>query len=148
MTKRKSYFNKAAGTWDERFSTPALTSFLENLVPKFDLKPGQNILKMIKPIILYGNEILRKRSVDYKVGARLKSFIQDMWDTMENAAGAGLAAPQIGVNKRLFVIYLGNDFEKVFINPVIHEETGDWMVMEEGCLSLPDLGGNVIRKNN
>lgn len=102
---------------------------------------------MIKPIVLYGNEILRKRSVDYKVGARLKSFIRDMRDTMENAAGAGLAAPQIGVNKRLFVIYLNKDFEKVFINPVIHEVTGDWMVMEEGCLSLPDIAGNVIRKN-
>ena len=44
MTKRKSYFNKTAGTWDERYSTPALTTFLENLVPQFGLKPGQNIL--------------------------------------------------------------------------------------------------------
>jgi len=42
--KRKSYFNKVAGTWDERFSTPALTTFLENLIPHFGLKPGQNIL--------------------------------------------------------------------------------------------------------
>ena len=117
---------------------------------------------MIRPILAYGNPILKQTSskVDTK-NDDILPLIEDMWETMYNANGVGLAAPQIGVLKQIFIA----DFEyfqeeesfikseidklqKVFINPIITDEFGDDFIFSEGCLSIPDISEEVIRKNN
>lgn len=111
---------------------------------------------MILPIYLYGNPILRKEtheiSPDYP---NLKKLIDNMFETMYNADGIGLAAPQVGLDIRLFVVdlepladnepkYAG--FKKAFINPQIIESTGELVKMEEGCLSIPGIHESVERE--
>ncbi|MDR1882822.1 MAG: peptide deformylase [Prevotella sp.] len=111
---------------------------------------------MILPIYLYGHPALRKKAgeitPDYP---DLKELVENMFATMYNADGIGLAAPQIGLDIRLFVVDLEplaednplySGFKKVFINPVIAEETGETVKMEEGCLSLPGINENIDRK--
>ncbi|GGE12113.1 peptide deformylase [Psychroflexus salis] len=118
---------------------------------------------MILPIIAYGNPVLKKKaksiSEDYP---QLNELINNMWETMYNASGVGLAAPQIGLPIRLFVVdatpfaedddLLENDqedlkdFKKVFINPTILEEEGNEWDFNEGCLSIPDVREDVFRK--
>lgn len=110
---------------------------------------------MILPIFAYGQPVLRKVAQpitpDYP---NLKELIQNMWETLENARGVGLAAPQIGLSIRLFLVNsipmmeegqeeLG--IKKVFINAEIMDETGDEWPYEEGCLSIPDIAGEVMR---
>lgn len=117
---------------------------------------------MILPIIPYGNPVLRKVAEDFQMGdAELKELIANMFETMYAANGVGLAAPQIGMAIRLFVVD-GRpmneedeedenfdpsliDFKKAFINPTILEEEGEEWVMEEGCLSIPGIRGEVER---
>ncbi|PHR70582.1 MAG: peptide deformylase [Lutibacter sp.] len=117
---------------------------------------------MILPIIAYGTPVLRKVGVDIdKDYPNLEKLIQDMTETMNNAQGVGLAAPQIGKAIRLFLVdttpfskddeldeteraFLGN-FKKIFINAQIIEETGDEWVFNEGCLSIPDIREDVFR---
>jgi len=103
---------------------------------------------MIKPIVLYGNSILREKCLPFSKGTDLREIIQDLWDTMYNSKGIGLALPQIGSSQRLFVIDIPNVIKKVFINPTILEKTGEYMIMNEGCLSIPELEGPVIRKDH
>lgn len=93
-----------------------------------------------------GDEILSKRAKEVKeVTPRIKELIGDLLDTMYEANGVGLAAPQVGVLRRIVVIDVG-DGPKVFINPKIlaadGEQTGD-----EGCLSVPGKVGTVTRPN-
>jgi peptide deformylase len=103
---------------------------------------------MIKPIVIFGNPILRQVCLPYSEGTDLKETIQDMRDTMYNANGGGLAAPQIGIPHRLFVIDLPDqEWKKVFINPTITTFDGEDTVMTEGCLSIPSIEGEVIRKD-
>ena len=103
---------------------------------------------MIQPIALFGNPVLRISSSPYHEGTNVTEIIQDLWDTMYNANGAGLAAPQIGLQQRIFVIDLPDqEWKKVFINPVITEYFGDDVLMEEGCLSIPSIQGVVSRKD-
>ena len=114
---------------------------------------------MLYPIYLYGNSVLRKVAqpipVDYP---DLKQLVDDMFETLHKCGnGIGLAAPQIGLSLRMFVIDLSiiadeehpefADFKKTFINARIVETAGDEVTMEEGCLSLPGIGGNVTRPN-
>lgn len=111
---------------------------------------------MVLPIYLYGQPILRKEAKDVAPDyPNLKELIDNMFETMYNADGIGLAAPQVGLDIRLFVIDLEPlaednplyaDFKKVFINPKIVEETGELVKMEEGCLSLPGINETVERK--
>lgn len=119
---------------------------------------------MILPIIAYGDPILRKVGVEIdKDSSDLNELIENMWDTMENAHGVGLAAPQVGKAIRLFLVdttpfseddeleetervFLGN-FRKVFINAKIISETGDEWVFNEGCLSIPEIREDVFRKD-
>jgi len=104
---------------------------------------------MIKPIVLYGKQILRKPTLPIKVGSDLAETIQDLFDTMYNAKGAGLAAPQINLEKRIFVVdppYV--DFKRVFINPKILRTFGKENILEEGCLSIPGLDGPIVRKSD
>jgi len=110
---------------------------------------------MIYPIVLYGNSVLRERAVEIVKGeVDVKKLSEDMFETMHNADGIGLAAPQIGVSKRIFVVDGSmlededmKDFKEVFINPSIESETGDAWEFEEGCLSIPGVRGGVSRKS-
>ncbi|WP_029904805.1 peptide deformylase [Prevotella sp. 10(H)] len=111
---------------------------------------------MILPIYLYGHPILRKKAKEITADyPNLKELIDNMFETMYNADGIGLAAPQVGLDIRLFVIDLEplaednpmySGFKKVFINPVIVEETGEIVKLEEGCLSIPGINENVDRE--
>lgn len=92
-----------------------------------------------------GDEVLRKvcKRID-KMTPRLQTLIDDMFDTMYEANGVGLAAPQVGILKRIVVIDIGDDNPLVLINPEITFEDGE-QVGDEGCLSLPGLVATVKR---
>lgn len=100
----------------------------------------------LRQIRIMGDEILEKvcRPVK-KITPRTKDLIQDMLDTMYDAGGVGLAAPQVGILKRIVVIDIGEG-PVVLINPEILETSGT-QTGQEGCLSLPGQAGNVTRPN-
>jgi len=118
---------------------------------------------MILPIIAYGDPVLRKKakviSADYP---NLDALIANMYETMYNALGVGLAAPQVGLPIRIFLVdaspfaedeELGEeerlqlqDFKQTFINAKILEEEGDEWAFNEGCLSIPNIREDVFRK--
>lgn len=110
---------------------------------------------MILPIFLYGQPVLRKVATEIdQTYPDIKKLIENMFETMYNANGVGLAAPQIGLDIRVFVIDLEplaeddekyKGFKKVFINPTIIEYTGETTSTEEGCLSLPGINESVPR---
>tara|TARA_B100001540_G_C15678442_1_gene583670 strand:+ start:378 stop:935 length:558 start_codon:yes stop_codon:yes gene_type:complete len=113
---------------------------------------------MILPIIGYGAKVLRKESTNISVDyPDLNQLIKNMWETMYNAHGVGLAAPQINKNIRLFIIDTtpfieeGEAEEKavkqVFINPTIISKDGDLINFNEGCLSIPNIREDIIREN-
>ncbi|QNL22118.1 peptide deformylase [Hyphobacterium sp. CCMP332] len=108
---------------------------------------------MIYPIVAYGDPVLKKRARDInKDELDVKELVADMYETMYQAKGVGLAGPQIGKNLRIFVIdgepmeedeLMG--FKQAFINPEIEDEFGDDWTFEEGCLSIPNIRENVDR---
>lgn len=101
----------------------------------------------IRNIRLDGDDVLRKECKPIeKMTGRLQMLIDDMYDTMYDANGVGLAAPQVGILKRLVVIDIGDDNPLTLINPVIIESEGE-QEGDEGCLSLPGFQGTVIRPN-
>lgn len=117
---------------------------------------------MILPIRAFGDPVLRKvgKNID-KDYPELQELIDNMFETMYSANGIGLAAPQIGLDIRLFVVDVSplaededyidiagelKDFRKVFINAKILEETGEEWKFNEGCLSIPDVREDVKRK--
>ena len=110
---------------------------------------------MLLPIYAYGHPVLRKKAEEISPEyPELSQFISNMWETMYHAEGVGLAAPQVGRAIRLFVIDTvqleekGKDvvgFKKVFINAQKVEEKGKIWAYEEGCLSIPDIRGDVDR---
>ena len=118
---------------------------------------------MILPIVGFGDPILKKKAqIIEKNYPDLKGLISDMFETMYNASGVGLAAPQIGKSIRLFIIdtsaFDNKDFEetsgfktatlkKVFINPEIINESGEAKPFEEGCLSIPNVREIINRKS-
>jgi peptide deformylase len=107
------------------------------------------------PIVAYGDPVLKKRAEDISQEyPQLNVLIENMFETMYAASGVGLAAPQIGLPIRLFILDANPFFEektdspalkKVFINAVISEEKGDKWVFNEGCLSIPDVREDVSR---
>ena len=113
---------------------------------------------MIYPILVYGHPVLKKvaENID-KDYPGLQQFVLDMFETMYNAEGLGLAAPQVGKSIRLFVIdgqpiadeepEFAN-FKKVFINAKITERNGELALMSEGCLSIPNLREEVYRESH
>ncbi len=118
---------------------------------------------MILPIVAYGDPVLRKKGKQItKDYPKLNELIDNMWDSMYNAYGVGLAAPQIGRSIRLFVIDAApfaedeeldaqekeqlKNLKKVFINPKIVEEEGEEWAFSEGCLSIPEIREDVFRK--
>ena len=113
---------------------------------------------MIKPIVAFGDPVLKAEAEEIdKDYPGLKKLISDMWETMYEAEGVGLAAPQIGESIRIFVAdgspfgegEAGDpdclDFKRVMINPVIFESSKETSVMEEGCLSIPGIREEVER---
>lgn len=111
---------------------------------------------MILPIYIYGQPVLRKESLDIeKDYPNLKELISNMFETMEESNGVGLAAPQIGLNIRVVVIDLDvlsedfpeyKGFKKGFINPHILEyDESKTESLDEGCLSLPGIQEKVVR---
>lgn len=102
----------------------------------------------IRKIRVDGDEVLRKtcKPVD-KMTPRLETLIKDMYDTMYEANGVGLAAPQVGILKRIVVIDVGEEDVYTLINPQIIEADGE-QTGEEGCLSLPGLQAQVTRPNH
>jgi len=117
---------------------------------------------MILPIVAYGTPVLKKEGKNItKDYPNLDQFIADMWETMYKANGVGLAAPQVGVAIRLFVVdaspfaedeELSDEereqligFKKVFINPEL-EESGEEWVFNEGCLSIPEVREDIYRQ--
>ena len=108
---------------------------------------------MIYSIVLYGDPILKKKSVEIERGSLdVRQLSDDMLETMKAASGIGLAAPQIGKSIRMFVVDASpledeeiGDFRKVFINPEILDENGKKWVFEEGCLSIPGVREDVTR---
>lgn len=120
---------------------------------------------MVLPIVAYGDPVLKKEGVEIdKDYPELDKLIEDMFETMYEASGVGLAAPQIGKSIRLFVVdgspFAEDDeegeedpkavgmenFKKVFINPIIEEEFGEEWGFNEGCLSIPKIREEVFRK--
>lgn len=117
---------------------------------------------MIYPIVAYGDPVLRKEAKDIQQGEiDVKKLAEDMFETMYSASGVGLAAPQIGLNIRMFVVdgtpinqnaeedeeidHSLTGFKKVFINAEILEESGKEWAYEEGCLSIPGIRADVYR---
>jgi peptide deformylase len=95
-------------------------------------------------IRLFGDPVLKERASEVEnIDATLVRLAEDMITTMHAAPGVGLAAPQVGVQKRLFVYDVG-DGPDVLVNPVIDESRGEW-TFEEGCLSVPELSWPIVR---
>ena len=97
----------------------------------------------IKPIITVPNEILKKTSDPIEnIGEREKKLVNDLFETMYNSKGIGLAAVQVGILKRILVVDVSTKEEKknplCFFNPVIKKLSDKTSVYEEGCLSIPD----------
>ena len=93
-----------------------------------------------------GDEILRKQSKPVaEVNDKIRVLIEDMFDTMYEANGVGLAAPQVGILKQVVVIDDTNEHKMALINPVLKQIGKETQVSTEGCLSLPGYQGNVVR---
>jgi peptide deformylase len=117
---------------------------------------------MIYPIVAYGDPVLKREGEEIEEDyPNLQGLIDDMFETMYKASGVGLAAPQIGKSIRLFIVDGSpfaedeeedprakgiEDFKKVFINPIIEEESGEEWGFNEGCLSIPKIREEVFRK--
>jgi len=97
-------------------------------------------------IRLYGDPVLRQRAADVEdIDGTLKQLADDMVQTMYEAPGVGLAAPQVGVQKRMFVYDTGDGAGPVtVVNPVLAEARGEW-TFDEGCLSVPGLSWPIVR---
>jgi peptide deformylase len=109
---------------------------------------------MILPIYAYGSPVLRKKGTDISPDyPELDVLIKNMYETMYDSNGIGLAAPQIGLPIRLFIVdgtpiddIKPRGFKQTFINPKILNEWGEPWKYEEGCLSIPTIRENVFRK--
>lgn len=119
---------------------------------------------MVLPIVAYGNPVLRKVGSEIKADyPGLLKLIEDMWETMYNSKGVGLAAPQVNKDIRLFVMdsiqildnleadekndYPGDDgYKGVFINAKVQDLDGDEWPYNEGCLSIPKIREDILRR--
>lgn len=111
---------------------------------------------MVLPIYLYGQDVLREdaQAADLEKKEEISALIGSMWETLAKADGCGLAAPQVGVSKRIFIVdgtvvadtydYL-KDFKRTMINPQIIEESAETCSYSESCLSVPGIYAEVRR---
>jgi len=112
---------------------------------------------MILPIVAYGDIVLKQRALEIAESDQVAELIEDMWQTMYNANGVGLAAPQINKSLRLFIVDtlqleekkgdFNDGIKQAFINAKIEEYKGDLVKYEEGCLSMPDINADVERQD-
>ena len=126
-----------------------------NIKPKREKQIKVKSKNMIYPIVIYGSPVLRKESVEIDASyPDFKKLVEDMFLTLSEASGVGLAAPQIGKNIRMFIVDCtpwGDeepslaDYKRVFVNPQIYETSEQTDLFEEGCLSLPGIHENVRR---
>ncbi len=109
---------------------------------------------MIVPIIKYGSPILRKHSIKVSEEDDLLQITQDLFETLKKAGGIGLAAPQVSILKRAFVIAISpliienkevEKYEQAFLNPEIIEFGEEENYFQEACLSIPDISEDVLR---
>jgi len=107
---------------------------------------------MIYPIAVYGDAVLKKMAEEVDENFDVKTLIDHMYETMYEASGIGLAAPQIGQSLRVFVVDGSpleeegmGEFKKIFINPEMILEDGDPWAFEEGCLSIPGIREEITR---
>jgi len=109
------------------------------------------------PIVAYGDPVLRRKatSIEPEEYPHIKELVDNMFETMYGARGVGLAAPQVGLSMRLFVVDASvfddeepelKNFKKAFINACILEESGEEWTFNEGCLSIPDIREDISRK--
>ena len=121
---------------------------------------------MVLPIVAYGNPVLRKVGMEISPDyPGLQKLIEDMWETMYNSKGVGLAAPQVNKDIRLFVMdsiqilenleedekndYPGDEgYKGIFINAKVKELDGDEWSYNEGCLSIPKVREDILRKES
>lgn len=126
------------------------------------------ICSMILPIVAYGNAVLKQKATPVGPDTEgLEELLRNMWETMYNGRGVGLAAPQIGKSLRIFLVdteqlvkeneeaeegdelyKIKTGIKKVFINPEMISETGNPWVYEEGCLSIPDVRVKISRNED
>lgn len=108
----------------------------------------------VLPIVTYNDPVLRKKgAIVSEFTKKTEDFIEDMFETMYNSQGVGLAAPQVGISLRIFVIDADNMMEEdeelpgpmAFVNPIIVEQKGNKIPMDEGCLSIPEVTDKVVR---
>ena len=111
---------------------------------------------MIRPIYLYGSEVLRRKAAPADLSDKegISALVADLWETLAASEGCGLAAPQIGESVRVVVVdgdimadiypYL-KGFKRTFINPVVLEESAEKVTYNEGCLSVPGIYCDVVR---
>ena len=96
------------------------------------------------PVRVFGDPVLKQKAKDVTdIDGQLARFVDTMVETMYDAAGVGLAAPQVGVQKRMFTFDVGEG-PQVLINPEVAEATGEW-TYEEGCLSIPGFHFEIVR---
>lgn len=99
----------------------------------------------LRKVRVIGDSVLTKRAREVtEMTPKIRELIEDMFDTMYEELGVGLAAPQVGILKRIVVIDIDGEDPRVFINPVILETSGE-QTGEEGCLSVPNKFGIVTR---
>ena len=109
------------------------------------------------PIVAYGDPVLRRKAtpIEPEEYPHIKELVENMFETMYTARGVGLAAPQVGLSMRLFVVDVSvfadedpelKGFKRAFINARMLEETGEEWAFNEGCLSIPDIREDVYRK--
>lgn len=118
---------------------------------------------MIYPVVAYGDPVLRKKAKEVTPDyPNLEQIIENMWETMYDASGVGIAAPQVGMPLRIFVIDAApfaddpdldareqevlKGFKKVFLNAQVIEESGEEWAFNEGCLSIPNVREDVFRQ--
>jgi peptide deformylase len=101
---------------------------------------------MILDIVKLGEESLRQKSVPVaEVNDEIRQLAEDMFETMIEAEGVGLAAPQVGRNIRMFVLIADDDVRRVFINPQIIQTSSETSEYDEGCLSIPQIYETIVR---
>lgn len=103
----------------------------------------------ILEIVTYGHPALRQKAGKVEViDDEIEQIVEDLEDTLNLDKGIGLAAPQVGISKQIFLVDLSHTKEKrrvALINPVIVDKSNDTGIYEEGCLSLPEIWGDVVR---
>jgi peptide deformylase len=129
---------KAAGTLD------AATAALPTVAAKPELATATKEIMATHPVRLFGDPVLKQRSREVEdLNGTLVGLAETMYETMYEALGMGLAAPQIGVQRRIFTYDVGEG-PHVIVNPELVEASGEW-VYNEGCLSVPGMHFDIVR---